>query len=94
MLIRWIEEHPVHPYPTKAEKQGLAFYAGMTQPQLKDWFVNTRRKIKKVGYENWKKEHNSFSAILSRIPLASKRGSYSSCFLNANVVNNMFLACS
>ena len=74
MLIRWIEEHPVHPYPTKAEKQGLAFYAEMTQRQLKDWFANTRRNIKKVGYENWKKKHNSSSATLSGIPLASKRG--------------------
>ena len=91
MLIRWIEEHPVHPYPTKAEKQGLAFYAEMTQRQLKDWFANTRRNIKKVGYENWKKKHNSSSATLSGIPLASKRGSYSSCFLNANVVLKQYV---
>ena len=80
MLIRWIEEHPVHPYPTKAEKQGLAFYAGMTQRQLTNWFSKARRNIKKVGYENWKKKRKGFSAILSGIPLASKRGSYSSCF--------------
>ena len=75
MLIRWIEEHPVHPYPTKAEKQRLAFHAGMTQLQLDDWFSHTRYNIKKVGYENWKKKHNSFSATLFGIPLASKRGS-------------------
>ena len=70
VLIRWIEEHPFNPYPTKGEKQGLAFYAGMTQRQLNDWFANARRNIKKVGYENWKKKHNGFSAILSGIPLA------------------------
>jgi hypothetical protein len=71
VLIRWIEDHPFNPYPTKAEKQGLAFYAGMTQRQLNDWFANARRNIKKVGYENWKKKHNGFSAILSGIPLAT-----------------------
>ena len=69
MLIRWIEEHPVHPYPTKAEKQGLAFYAEMTQRQLTNWFSKARYNIK-----NWKKKHNSSSATLSGIPLASKRG--------------------
>lgn len=70
VLIRWIEDHPFNPYPTKVEKQGLAFYAGMTQRQLNDWFANARRNIKKVGYENWKKKHSGFSAILSGIPLA------------------------
>ena len=72
VLIRWIEDHPFNPYPTKGEKQGLAFYAGMTLRQLNDWFANARRNIKKVGYENWKKKHNGFSAILSGIPLASE----------------------
>ena len=75
VLIRWIEDHPFNPYPTKGEKQGLAFYAGMTQRQLNDWFANARRNIKKVGYENWKKKHNGFSAILSGIPLASELSS-------------------
>lgn len=69
VLIRWIEEHPYNPYPTKAEKHYLAFYAGMTQRQLNDWFANARRNIKKVGYEAWKKKHSGFSAILSGIPL-------------------------
>ena len=72
VLIRWIEDHPCNPYPTKGEKQGLAFYAGMTQRQLNDWFANARRNIKKNGYDNWKKKHNGFSAILSGMPLASK----------------------
>ena len=74
VLIRWIEDHPFNPYPTKGEKQGLAFYAGMTQRQLNDWFANARRNIKKVGYDNWKKKHNGFSAILSGIPFSSKIG--------------------
>lgn len=73
VLIRWLEEHPYNPYPTKGEKHYLAFYAGMTQRQLNDWFANARRNIKKVGYENWKKKHSGFSAILSGIPLQGKR---------------------
>ena len=87
VLIRWIEEHPYNPYPTKAEKQGLAFYAGMTLRQLNDWFANARRNIKKVGYDSWKKKHSGFSAILSGIPFAGKRtdctGSELSYFLCA-----------
>ena len=72
VLIRWIEDHPFNPYPTKGEKQGLAYYAGMTQRQLNDWFANARRNIKKVGYENWKKKHNGFSAILSGMPTSKQ----------------------
>lgn len=68
VLIRWIEDHPYNPYPTKAEKHYLAYYAGMTQRQLNDWFANARRNIKKVGYDAWKKKHSGFSAILSGFP--------------------------
>ena len=72
VLIRWIEEHPYNPYPTKSEKHYLSFYSGMTQRQLNDWFANARRNIKKVGYESWKKKHSGFSAILSGIPLQGR----------------------
>ena len=83
VLIRWIEDHPFNPYPTKGEKQGLAFYAGMTQRQLNDWFANARRNIKKVGYENWKKKHNGFSAILSGMP-ASKTEAWVSLYISCS----------
>ena len=65
VLIQWIEEHPLNPYPTKIEKSQLALYAGMNQRQLNDWFANARRNIKKVGYDKWKKKHSGYSAILS-----------------------------
>ena len=57
-LVQWIEEHPYNPYPTKAEKQNLAYTAGMTLRQLNDWFANARRNIKKLGLENWRKKRN------------------------------------
>ena len=57
-LVQWIGEHPYNPYPTKAEKQNLAFLAGMTTRQLNDWFANARRNIKKMGMENWRKKRN------------------------------------
>lgn len=72
VLIQWIEEHPHNPYPTKGEKHYLAFYAGMSQRQLNDWFANARRNIKKAGYEVWKKKHTGFSAVLSGVPQRSK----------------------
>lgn len=68
VLIQWIEEHPQNPYPNKSEKQFLAYYAGMSQRQLNDWFANARRNIKKIGYETWKRKHTGFSAMLSGIP--------------------------
>lgn len=58
VLVQWIEEHPYNPYPTKSEKQNLAFMAGMTLRQLNDWFANARRNIKKMGLENWRKKRN------------------------------------
>ncbi len=65
VLILWIEEHSLNPYPTKDEKRVLGHYAGMTQRQLNDWFANARRNIKKVGYPLWKEKHSAYSARFS-----------------------------
>ena len=53
VLVKWIEEHQSNPYPTKAEKQYLAYYSGMNLAQLSTWFANTRRRIKKIGLRTW-----------------------------------------
>ncbi len=65
VLIHWIDDHSRNPYPNKDEKRVLAYYAGMTQRQLNDWFANARRNIKKVGYSAWKEKHSAFSARFS-----------------------------
>nr|ADC29552.1 iroquois homeodomain protein b [Suberites domuncula] len=74
VLVLWIKEHSANPYPTKAEKDFLAHDANMTQRQLKDWFINVRRVIKKIGYEKW---NSSYSACFSMPPTATADGSIS-----------------
>lgn len=65
VLIKWIQDHNEHPYPTKAEKGFLVRRAGMTYRQLNDWFANARRNIKKKGYSKWKKKHSTFSSVFA-----------------------------
>ena len=61
LLIQWIIEHPLNLYPTREEKSQLVLNAGMNKTQLDYWFANTRKSIKKVGYDKWKKNHYSRS---------------------------------
>nr|CAC83019.1 iroquios homeodomain protein [Suberites domuncula] len=75
VLVLWIEEHSANPYPTKAEKNFLAHYAGMTTRQLNDWFANARRNIKKIGYETWKEKHSAYSACFSMLRPPTADGS-------------------
>ena len=61
VLVKWIEEHQSNPYPTKAEKQYLAYYSGMNLTQLSTWFANARRRIKKIGMKTWLEGRSTFS---------------------------------
>ena len=61
VLVKWIEDHQSNPYPTKAEKQLLAYYSGMTLTQLSTWFANARRRIKKIGMKTWLEGRSTFS---------------------------------
>jgi hypothetical protein len=60
-LVKWIEDHQSNPYPTKAEKQYLAYYSGMNLTQLSTWFANARRRIKKIGMKTWLEGRSTFS---------------------------------
>ncbi|KNE67724.1 hypothetical protein AMAG_12455 [Allomyces macrogynus ATCC 38327] len=48
-LLAWVDEHREHPYPTRAEKEGLVAATGLTLAQLGTWFVNHRRRSLKKG---------------------------------------------
>lgn len=61
VLVKWIEDHQSNPYPTKAEKQYLAYYSGMNLTQLSTWFANARRRIKKIGMKTWLEGRSTFS---------------------------------
>lgn len=64
VLVKWIEDHQSNPYPTKAEKQYLAFYSGMNLTQLSTWFANARRRIKKIGMKTWLEGRSTFTVDL------------------------------
>lgn len=61
VLVKWIEDHQSNPYPTKAEKQYLAYYSGMNLTQLSTWFANARRRIKKIGMKTWLEGRSTFT---------------------------------
>ncbi|KAK9446925.1 uncharacterized protein V1518DRAFT_121005 [Limtongia smithiae] len=43
ILTKWLRTHSGRPYPSKAEKEGLARDCKLTQQQVDDWFINRRR---------------------------------------------------
>ena len=57
VLVRWIKEHRSSPYPSKGDKQMLAVQAGMTLTQVSNWFANARRRVKKIGMDEWLEVH-------------------------------------
>jgi len=61
VLVKWIEEHQSNPYPTKAEKQYLAYYSAMNLTPLSTWFANARRRIKKIGMKTWLEGRSTFT---------------------------------
>ena len=69
VLVKWIEDHQSNPYPTKAEKQYLAYYSGMNLTQLSTWFANARRRIKKIGMKTWLEGRSTFSLDYFPTPL-------------------------
>ena len=71
VLVKWIEDHQSNPYPTKAEKQYLAYYSGMNLTQLSTWFANARRRIKKIGMKTWLEGRSTFSLEQVFPPTAS-----------------------
>lgn len=79
VLVKWIEEHQSNPYPTKAEKQYLAYYSGMNLTQLSTWFANARRRIKKIGMKTWLEGRSTFSLDTSYFP-SQRADSYSGTF--------------
>ncbi|XP_011410489.1 PREDICTED: BEL1-like homeodomain protein 9 [Amphimedon queenslandica] len=78
VLVKWIEDHQSNPYPTKAEKQYLAYYSGMNMTQLSTWFANARRRIKKIGMKTWLEGRSTFSLDYFPTPRASSIGSLDS----------------
>ena len=79
VLVKWIEDHQSNPYPTKAEKQYLAYYSGMNLTQLSTWFANARRRIKKIGMKTWLEGRSTFSLDTTYFPstVQARADSYS-----------------
>ncbi|RCK65320.1 Homeobox protein TOS8 [Candida viswanathii] len=44
ILLRWLNDHLNHPYPSSFEKNELMALTGLNQQQLSNWFINARRR--------------------------------------------------
>lgn len=44
ILLRWLNDHLNHPYPSSFEKNELMTLTGLNQQQLSNWFINARRR--------------------------------------------------
>lgn len=45
ILEKWMYEHRLYCYPTKAEKQALAAETGLSVQKISNWFINSRRRM-------------------------------------------------
>ena len=52
VLKSYLAQNSQHPYPSKQEKSVLARKSGLNMPQITAWFLNERRKLKKISMQN------------------------------------------
>jgi hypothetical protein len=52
VLKSYLDQNSQHPYPSKKEKSYLAQKSGLKMPQITSWFINERRKLKKLSMQN------------------------------------------
>lgn len=45
LLEKWMYDHRLYCYPTKAEKQALALETGLSIQKISNWFINSRRRM-------------------------------------------------
>ena len=62
LLEHWMWRNLSRPYPSRDQMKILAEKAGMSENQVKDWFANTRRELRKDP-EKWRRR---FSARVAR----------------------------
>ena len=52
VLKSYFAQNLQHPYPSNQEKSVLARKSGLNMPQITAWFLNERRKLKKIIMQN------------------------------------------
>ena len=62
-LKKWIASHPENLYPVKEEKILLGEISGLDYTQVDNFFGNTRRRIKKIGIQEWLETHLIKSSV-------------------------------
>ncbi|XP_030439815.2 homeobox protein knotted-1-like 6 [Syzygium oleosum] len=60
LLLDWWSIHYNWPYPTEADKLGLAEATGLDQKQINNWFINQRKR-------HWKQAENMPSGIMESL---------------------------
>ena len=44
VLMSWLTEHSLSPYPTNDEKEELSIKSSLSLKQVEDWLINARRR--------------------------------------------------
>ncbi|KAK6249519.1 hypothetical protein SCA6_003524 [Theobroma cacao] len=60
ILLDWWNVHYKWPYPTEADKVGLAEATGLDQKQINNWFINQRKR-------HWKPSENMQIAVMDSL---------------------------
>ena len=71
VLRRWLFDHRYNAYPNNAEKLALAKGAGLSMVQLRNWFINARRRILPTMIEKEGKKPQHFIVRRSGSPSAT-----------------------
>ena len=77
-LVQWLEAN--NPYPTAMQREMLAEKAGMSVDQVKDWFVNTRRTLRKLSpmkQSKWLLKHGPRNATPEYMSIGQNSSEFS-----------------
>lgn len=97
VLEKWMYDHRLYCYPTKAEKQALALETGLSVQKISNWFINSRRRMlpKMLEHEgrnsvNFTISRKKKKAAAATITTATKAVAAPSA--SSTLMNNCFLS--
>lgn len=68
VLITWLSQHQLHPYPTEQERKEMEQQTGLDKKQILNWFTNARRRkmTRKISMTNTNPGDHSMLSPMER----------------------------
>lgn len=91
VLEKWMYDHRLYCYPTKAEKQALATETGLSIQKISNWFINSRRRMLPKMLETEGKDPVNFTISRKKKKCAAAAAAAVTSAEGSNAMTNCFL---